>query len=449
METLKEKIRNKKAKICVVGLGYVGLPTAVYFAAAGFSVIGVDIDNRKVKLINRGISPIKDAKLNEKLKIAVKNGNLKATTSIDEAGSISDVIIIVVPTPVNEAKEPDLKHIVRACREVSKILKRGRLVILESTVYPGVTEDVVKPILEESGLKAGEDFGLAYVPERYNPGDENHTLEKVTRIVGGITVEWSGIVKELYQTIVKNEVVIVKNIKTAEAAKVIENIQRDLNIALMNELALIFERMGIDVIDVIEAASTKWNFVKYYPGAGVGGHCLPHDPYYLTKKAQELGYIPKIILAGRSVNDAMPYHVYELVADGLNKVKKPINGSKILILGASYKGDTGDLRTSPTEALVKELKRRNADVTIIEPFAEDSTIFGCPAYRGIGSVGNDFDAVVLMTAHSEFKKLDLKRLKLKLRKNDVVFVDGRRVFKPENVKKYFVYRGIGAGDSNG
>ncbi len=444
IQELKSKIEQKKVKICTIGLGYVGLPTAVFFAHRGFEVVGVDVKQAKIETINKGISPLRELDLDIKLKNAVDEGKLKASSDTVVCVDSSDLVLITVPTPVTEAHEPDLSYVVSASKEIAKGLKKGQLVILESTVYPGVTEEVVKPLLEESGLKAGPDFGLAYCPERYNPGDPEHTLVDVNRIVGGITPEWGNCARMLYSKIIEAGVTQVKDIKTAEAAKVIENIQRDLNIALMNELALIFERMGIDVMDVIEAASTKWNFVKYIPGAGVGGHCLPHDPYYLTKKAKELGYHPQIILAGRKVNDSMPLHVFELVQDGLNEIKTTLNGSRILILGASYKEDTGDLRTSPTEKLVEELKGTGAKITIVEPYADSNEIFGCRSLRQLED-SSEADAIILMTAHNDFR-LEVSELRKKIKTKDVVFVDGRRVFSPKEVKKYFVYRGIGAGD---
>lgn len=279
MDQLKEKIKNKTAKICVIGLGYVGLPTAVFFAQNGFNVIGVDIDSKKVDIINSAISPLADLDLDEQIENLVQKKKLLATINTKSAVLDSDIILIIVPTPVTEAKEPDLSYIKSAAEDISKSLRKGHLVVLESTTYPGTTEEVLQHILEKNGLKAGVDFGLGYCPERYNPGDAEHTLENVARIVGGITPEWGMIARDLYQNIIKEPVTQVKDIKTAEAAKIIENIQRDLNIALMNELALIFERMDIDIMGVIEAASTKWNFGKYLPGPGVGGHCLPVDPY--------------------------------------------------------------------------------------------------------------------------------------------------------------------------
>jgi len=290
----------------------------------GFNVIGVSIEEGKIAMINQGISPIGELNLDSRLLKVITKENLIATSDLKESTLRSDIIIIIVPTPVTESKDPDLSHIISAGEEVLKGLNKGKLIVLESTVYPGVTEDILQPILEKSGLIAGEDFGLAYCPERYNPGDEEHTIENVARIVGGITPEWAEITRELYQLIINEDIKVLRNIKTAEAAKIIENTQRDLNIALMNELAMIFEKLDIDVMDVIDGASSKWNFNLYYPGAGVGGHCLPVDLYYLVKKAKEVGYHSKVIAAGRTINDYMPKHMFELLIDALNENEKAV-----------------------------------------------------------------------------------------------------------------------------
>ena len=439
-------IRNKTAKICVIGLGYVGLPTAVFFAEKGFDVIGVDIDKDKVNMIKSGKSSLKDLNLDDKIKAITKSKKLSATTNTISAVAKTDIILIIVPTPVTDAKEPDLSHIKAVAEDISKSLRKGQLVILESTTYPGTTEEVLRPILEKSGLIAGEDFGLAYCPERYNPGDPEHTLKNVARVVGGITPEWSEIVRELYQNIINKTVISVRDIKTAEAAKIIENIQRDLNIALMNELALIFERMDIDVMEVIEAASTKWNFNRYYPGPGVGGHCLPVDPYYLTKRAQELGHHAQVILAGRKVNDDMPLHVFELVQAGLNEIEKPLRNSKIIVLGAAYKTNTADLRNSPTEMLVKKLKTQGTNVLIVEPNGDYEEIFGCRnvSFNDINTYRAD--CIVLMTNHKEFGNIYINDLKVN---GNVVFVDGCRAMNPEDILKAgYIYRGVGAGGWN-
>ena len=440
---IDQKIKDKTAGITVIGLGYVGLPTAVNFAENGFSVIGVNRTQSKVDLINAGGCYLTDLNLDERVKRLVERGKLTATIDTAEATRKSDVISITVPTPVTSDKRPDLSFITSAGRAIARGLGLNKLVVLESTVYPGVVEEVLKPILEESGLKAGVDFGLAYCPERYNPGDADHNIRDVVRVIGGITPEWAQATAQLYKSNAK-DVVVVKDIRTAEAAKVIENIQRDLNIALMNELALIFERLHIDIMDVIKAASTKWNFNVYYPGAGVGGHCLPVDPYYLVNKAAELGYHSQVITAGRAINDYMPLHVFQLVADALNEQERAVNGSKIAVLGLSYKENVGDPRESPSKVVVEELRKRGAQVHLVDPYVDEQTLRAlaipeATAYDALAAA----DALVLMTAHRDFAGLDLRKIKGLMR--TPVIVDGRRFFDPETAAKLgFTYKGVGA-----
>jgi len=440
---IDQKIKDKTAVIAVIGLGYVGLPTAVNFAENGFSVIGVNRTQSKVDLINAGGCYLTDLNLDERVKRLVERGKLTATIDTADATRKSDVISITVPTPVTSDKRPDLSFITSAGRAIARGLGLNKLVVLESTVYPGVVEEVLKPILEESGLKAGVDFGLAYCPERYNPGDADHGIRDVVRVIGGITPEWAQATAQLYKSNAK-DVVVVKDIRTAEAAKVIENIQRDLNIALMNELALIFERLHIDIMDVIKAASTKWNFNVYYPGAGVGGHCLPVDPYYLVNKAEELGYHSQVITAGRAINDYMPLHVFQLVADALNEQERAVNGSKIAVLGLSYKENVGDPRESPSKVVVEELKKRGAQVHLVDPYVDEQTLRAlaipeATAYDALAAA----DALVLMTAHRDFAGLDLRKIKGLMR--TPVIVDGRRFFDPETAAKLgFTYKGVGA-----
>lgn len=436
------KIKKKLKNICVVGLGYVGLPTAIFFAENGFNVIGVDVEEKKLTLINQGISPLGELGLDERLQKVVEDEKLVATSDLPGATSQSDVILLIVPTPVTPSKDPDLSYIVRAGEDVVKGLGKGKLVVLESTVYPGVTEETLQPILESSGLKAGVDFGLAYCPERYNPGDDAHSLEKVARVVGGITPEWAEITRELYQFIIEKDIRVLRNIKTAEAAKVIENTQRDLNIALMNELAMIFEKIGIDVMEVIDGASTKWNFNAYYPGGGVGGHCLPVDPYYLVKKAKELGYHSKVIAAGRTINDYMPKHVFGLLTDALNDNERPVKNSKVVVLGLSYKENVGDDRESPSKELISELEHNQALVTIVDPYIEETEVYGT-LESDVYTALEDADAMVLMTAHQEFRELELERVK-ELMKIPII-IDARRIYDPEKLREMgFHYSGVGA-----
>ena len=328
---LTNKLNQSEAVVCVVGLGYVGLPLAKNFsfkkkpllkkqkegenAAQVLEVIGFDIDNEKIEWLKKGI-------INGEFGVGNISKSKIAFTSNPAEIRKADFVIIAVPTPVTKSKEPDLSYVKSAAEIIGKNLKKGAIVVLESTVYPGVTEEIVKPILEEeSGMKCGNDFKIAYSPERINPGDDAHVLRNITKIVSGMDEETIDIVAALYGQI--TSVYTAKDIKTAEAAKVIENIQRDLNIALMNELSIIFEKMDIDIKDVLDAAGTKWNFHLYSPGL-VGGHCIPVDPYYLVHRAEELGYHPQVILAGRAINDSMPKHVVEIVIKALNEVGKVI-----------------------------------------------------------------------------------------------------------------------------
>ena len=342
--------------VCIVGLGYVGLPLAKAFSRH-LKVIGYDVDEEKVKELNG----------------ENKDENLRFTMDESKIGE-ADFVLIAVPTPVTKFKEPDLSFVKSAAKTVGKNLKKGAIVVLESTVYPGVTEEVVKPILEEaSGLKCGADFKIGYSSERINPGDDEHTLNKITKVVAGMDEETTEILAELYGLI--TTVYRAKDIRTAEAAKVIENIQRDLNIALMNELAIIFHKMGLDTKAVLEAASTKWNFHRYSPGL-VGGHCIPVDPYYLVYKAKELGYHPQVILAGRAINDYMPKHVAEMAIKGLNEVGKVIKGSKVLIMGLTYKENVPDTRESPVREMVKELKEFGIEVYGCDPLLSREKLEG-------------------------------------------------------------------------
>ena len=442
---LAEKINHKKATLCVVGLGYVGLPTATFFAEKGFPVIGCDVKEDVVKLVADGKSPLKDLDIDSRIKGAVKKGMLTASTHIAEAVTKSDIIMIIVPTPTGRGFEPDLQYIISAGESVRMGLKRGQMVILESTVYPGVTEEVLLPILEKSGLKVNEDFGLVYCPERYNPGDPEHTVDKVVRLVGATSEEWAAVAAQLYGQV--TTVKRVKDIRTAEMAKIIENTQRDLNIALMNEVALICERMGIDVMDVIEAAATKWNFMVFKPGAGVGGHCLPKDPWYLVKAAEKLGYHAQVVTAGRRVNEYMPHHVFELLRKTLADSGKTVNESKVVVLGLSYKENVGDTRNPPAHGLIKDIMDVGGQVRTVDPYVEASIVkkeFGVEDHhKTLEGVAKGADALVVMTSHKDFADLDLAELKKVMR--TPIIVDGRRMIDRKKATKIgFIYRCIGA-----
>jgi len=411
-----------QAVVCVIGLGYVGLPLAEAFSRS-LKVIGFDIDGNKVKKLNRGND----------------NQNLFFTNNHKEIGK-ADFVIICVPTPVTKSKEPDLSYVITAARIVSQNMKAGSTVILESTVYPGVTEEVIKPILEESGLKCGQDFKIAYSPERINPGDEEHTLEKVVKVVSGMDKETTELTAELYSRIC-HQVFKAKDIKTAEAAKVIENIQRDLNIAVVNELCLIFERMGLNTKDVLDAATTKWNFHYYSPGL-VGGHCIPVDPYYLVYKAKELGYHSQVILAGRAINDYMPKHVTEMTIKALNNVGRVIKGSKVLIMGLTYKENVADIRETPVREVIKGLKEYDVKVLGFDPLLGNiENDFGIEAVHNLKNI-EGVDCVILTVDHAVFNKMALDDFK-KIMTSNPILIDVRRIFsKDEAERKGFYYKAL-------
>lgn len=410
------ELKNKI--VCVVGLGYVGLPLAQAFSKH-LKTIGFEINQAKVDQIN-------NSNLNENL----------ICTSDPSSIKDADFILICVPTPVTKSKDPDLSYVISAAEIVGQNLKRGAIVVLESTVYPGVTEEILAPILErESGLRCGVDFKIGYSPERINPGDEAHSLDKIVKIVAGMDEETTRVLSALYGLI--TTVYNAKDIRTAEAAKVIENIQRDLNIALMNELSIIFRKMGLETSAVLDAAGTKWNFHHYSPGL-VGGHCIPVDPYYLVYKAKELDYHPQVILAGRAINDYMPKYVAEMAIKGLNDVGKLIKGSKVLIMGLTYKENVPDTRESPVREMVKELEDFGVDVYGYDPLLTDEEIemLGVKTIKDLESV--KVDAMIITVAHKEFRKMKLEDL-MRMMNDRPVVIDVRGMFDGKDAGGKGVY----------
>jgi UDP-N-acetyl-D-glucosamine dehydrogenase len=375
MDALAAKIADKSARVGVIGLGYVGLPLAVGFARAGYTVLGLDVDERKVAALNEGRSYIQDVESDDVM-AAVQVGRLSASSDYDLLGQ-TDAIFICVPTPFDAMKAPDLAYIEQAAKGIATRLKPGQLVILQSTTYPGTTEEFVLPILEESGLKAGQDFYLAFSPERINPGDRQYSVENTPKVVGGLTAHCTELGRLLLVQLFPH-VHVVSSPRAAEMSKLLENIFRSVNIALVNELALLSERMGIDLWEVIEAAKTKpFGFMPFYPGPGVGGHCIPVDPYYLSWKAREYDFYTKFIELAAEVNQTMPYHVVDLVGQALSQAGKPLDGARVLLLGVAFKRDTDDARNSPAERIIELLLRRGAQVSYSDPFV--------PRYR----VGRD------------------------------------------------------------
>jgi UDP-N-acetyl-D-glucosamine dehydrogenase len=364
MNTLA-KITDRSAHIAIIGLGYVGLPLAVGFAKAGYQVLGLDVDERKVTALNQGRSYIQDVEAKD-VAAMVRAGHLVADDDYDLLGN-TDAILICVPTPFDAMKAPDLIYVEQAARGIAPRLHAGHLVILQSTTYPGTTEEFVRPILEESGLKAGQDFHLAFSPERIDPGNQYYSVENTPKVVGGLTSRCTDLACLLLAQLFPH-VHIVSSPRAAEMSKLLENIFRSVNIALVNELALLSERMDIDLWEVIDAAKTKpFGFMPFYPGPGVGGHCIPVDPYYLSWKARQYDFYTKFIELAAEVNQAMPYHVVDLVAQILSQHGKPLKGAQVLVLGVAFKRNTDDARNSPAERVIELLLGRGAQVSYSDP----------------------------------------------------------------------------------
>lgn len=411
--SLFTELTEKKKKISLIGLGYVGLPIALEFARK-VSVIGFDINESRIEQMKNRIDPSEELDPEE-----FDNTDIQFTSSLADLKEAS-FHIVAVPTPINEQKLPDLVPLVSATETVSKILKKGDYVVYESTVYPGATEEVCVPILEKgSGLKLGKDFKLGYSPERINPGDKEHTIKTITKVVSGSDDESLDIIAKVYELVVQAGVYKASSIKVAEAAKIIENTQRDVNIALMNELSMIFNIMGINTFEVLEAAGTKWNFLKFFPGL-VGGHCIGVDPYYLTYKAHALGHNPKIINSGRSVNDSMgSYIAKEIIKKVLSKGTNILE-SKMLIMGATFKEDVSDIRNSKVADVYNELKSFGINVEIVDPLASSSDLKKEYGFELTESPKGKYDAVIVAVAHKQYTNLSLDYLKSILTKNGIL-----------------------------
>jgi UDP-N-acetyl-D-glucosamine dehydrogenase len=395
-------IRSRTARIGVIGLGYVGLPLAVEFARAGFDTTGFDVDGSKIDRINAGTSYIPDVPDGD-LCAAVKAGKLHATSDMSQLGAM-DVIDICVPTPLRKTKDPDLSFVVKAVEAVAATLRPNQLVILESTTYPGTTDEVVQPMLEAGGLKADGDFLLAFSPERVDPGNAQFTTRTIPKVVGGIGPKSTEAAALLYGTVVAT-VVPVSSTRVAEMVKLLENTFRAVNIGLVNEIALMSHKMDIDVWEVIDAAKTKpFGFMPFYPGPGLGGHCIPIDPFYLSWKARQSGFEARFIELAGHVNGSMPEYVVDRIGEALNSVKKPINGSRIHLFGIAYKKDVNDMRESPALDILELLVKRGAVVSYTDPWVPELKD-GAHAQRSVDfetAIGNGYDCVVVTTDHTLF-----------------------------------------------
>jgi UDP-N-acetyl-D-galactosamine dehydrogenase len=415
-----QKLKDKTNKISVVGLGYVGLPLALEFAKK-FSVIGFDINQTRIGMMENGIDPS-----NELDSEAFIDKDI-IYTSDPEALKNAQFHVVAVPTPVNDHNIPDLNPVFKASETVGKILKKGDYVIYESTVYPGCTEDDCVPILEKaSGLKEGADFKIGYSPERINPGDKEHTVEKILKIVSGSDDESADIIAKVYGEVILAGTYKASSIRVAEAAKVIENTQRDINIAFMNELAIIFDKLGIDTKEVLQAAGTKWNFINFTPGL-VGGHCIGVDPYYLLYKANQLGYKPHMITSGRKLNDEMPAFLAKRLTQMLIQKGKNPSNCKVLVMGITFKENVSDIRNSKVADLIREIKDFSIDVEIMDPYASKEEVAQEYDFELQDQIGEGYDAVVVAVNHKEYQELDASFFK-KIMKNDPVLMDIKSIY---------------------
>lgn len=438
MKELFTKIEDRKVIIGIIGQGYVGLPLAMAYSKE-FRVYGYDISEEVIGKLKRGKSHIQDVS-DAVLTNMLQKKYLPTSDSADLR--LCDVIIICVPTPLTEDKLPDMSYIKSACNTICTVLHKGQFIILESTTYPGTTNEVVIPMLEKTGLKAGMDFGVAYSPERVDPGNVKFSIDKIPTIVGGINAECTDIAAALYGAIV-DTVVPVSDARTAESVKMVENIFRNVNIALVNEMALIFERMGINTWEVIEAAATKpYGYMPFYPGPGIGGHCIPLDPFYMSYKAKKFGFIPRFIDTSAEINEYMKVHVVNLIERGLNKKNKKINGAKITIMGLAYKKNIGDTRESPAIKIIEEIVNLGGNVRVYDPHAR-SIITKAGEFFSVESIDNALtgaECSVFITDHNEFSTIHMEKI-IELMDTPIV-IDTKNIFSSS---AEIVYLGIGKG----
>jgi UDP-N-acetyl-D-glucosamine dehydrogenase len=403
---LKDAIKKKKCRCSVIGLGYVGLPLAVEFAHAGLETVGVDISKEKVDMLNKGKSYIGDV-TDEALAECLRSGKLEVTTDFDSLREV-DTINICVPTPLRKTRDPDISYIIAAVNSIKEIIHPHQLIILESTTYPGTTEEVIRPILEETGLEVGKEFFLAFSPERVDPGNREYTTRNIPKVVGGITSKCTELSIQLYK-VAGMKPVGVSSSNVAETVKLLENTFRSVNIGLVNEIALMCNKMNINVWEVIDAAATKpFGFMPFYPGPGLGGHCIPIDPFYLSWKAKMSGFESRFIELAGNVNREMPMYVVRRVSELLNENNKCVNGSKILVVGVSYKEDISDTRESPAFDIIRILKNMDADVSYYDPYVDElDGNLNCPPFEFEEEKIKKIDCAIIVTAHSD---IDYRKL---------------------------------------
>ena len=429
--SLLSKLENKEATIGVVGLGYVGLPLAVEKVKAGYKVIGFDVQQARVDQVNHGINYIGDV-VDEELKEFTQSKQLMATTDYSLMQEV-DAVAICVPTPLDIHQQPDTSYVEASAKEIAKYLHKGMLIVLESTTYPGTTEEIIQPILEETGLKVGEDFFLAYSPERVDPGNKKFKTKNTPKVVGGVTESCTQVAAAMYRNVLEGDVHEVSSPKVAEMEKILENTFRNINIALANEMAILCNKMGIDVWEVIDAAATKpYGFMPFYPGPGLGGHCIPIDPFYLTWKAREYNYHTRLIEVAGEINNSMPEYVVQRSMEILNKEGKALNGAKVLILGVAYKKDIDDYRESPVLPILDLMNDAGAKWEVVDPYISEFKFNGnmVETIELTNERLSEADLVIIATNHSDFNYDKINNLStLIFDTRNVMNADNKRVFK--------------------
>ena len=443
IDEVRNSLVTKSLKVCIVGIGRIGLPTALSFAQAGLQTIGADINEKLVDSINAGNFPLKDEPGYEDIFNSVrKNGNFSATTDINEAISKSNVILLSLPTPMDENNIPIYLALESVGKQLSQTLQSNSLVVVESTIEPGFIENVmIKRIEGDSGLHVGKNFTIGVCPENANPGEILHDFTGLPRLVGGMDEQTTKIIALIYDFVFSVELVTMPDCKTANAVKLTTNVFRDINIALVNELSLMFEKLGIDTLKVLDAAKRKYNFQIHYPGAGVGGPCLPINSYQFLNTAKRIGSELNIVKYGRAINEKMPDHVVNLTLDGFKKCNKSIKDSTLLILGVSYKPDVKDIQLSPAEIIIKKLKALGAKIRIYDPYYKDNQVFGINVEHDIQDVLSEVDASIIVTAHKEFQEINPK---IFTKMKTPILIDSRGIIDISSANSAgLVFRGLG------
>ena len=448
IEDVKKSLNSHTLRVCVIGIGRIGLPTALSFAKAGLQTVGVDINENLIQKINTGIFPLKDEPGYEEIfNDVIKNQKFSATTKIEDVVPNSDLILLSLPTPMDENNIPDYSALRNVARNLSDIMSSNSLVIVESTIEPGFIEDEMITIISKPDrLKIGETFSIGVCPENANPGEILHDFTNLSRLVGAVNNDTIKVIKVIYNFVFGVELIEMPNCKTANAVKLTTNVFRDINIAFISELSLMFEKLGIDTNKVLEAAKKKYNFQVHYPGAGVGGPCLPINSYQLLNTARKTGVNLSIIESSRKINEKMPEHVVELATDAFKECNKTIQGSDILILGISYKPDVKDIQLTPAENIIKKLKDLGANIHIYDPYFSLTNVFGINTEENLETTTlKKMDAAIIVTGHKEFKNFTISNFRLM---RNPILIDTRGVFDPVEAKNAkLIFRGLGRGQS--